>query len=542
MSQAHTSLPSSFTLLLLLLSTYAFGQNLLPNPSFENNTGFPSGPSQFSLANDWSNANGSATPDYYHTNGNSGAQLPNSLLANIPPHSGEAIMGFIARRSSALNTREYLSTILNTPMQVGEPYQVSFYLSNGISSSSANIGVNGIGIYFSESAITQEGANLLSVSPQIIFEDIIFNNEWTLYSFLYTPDSAYTHCVIGNFKSEDDLLIAEFNGSTGNEYAYYFIDDLSLVQLPSFTNTLPLCSGSSTNLAGPEGASLYQWTAADQPSIILGTSQNLVVSPTYNTTYIVSTDIGTNGITVQIYNALEGNFLGNLVNTCDDNQQVKLQVLLEGGGNFLWNTGSTDREITVTSAGLYHVEVDNICGTFSDSAIVTISSPVADLFADTSILCEGDTLILAANTVDASYSWQDGSSSPTFFVTNSGSYWVDIVRDCGTVRRSTYVQKTSCDPACSMVIVNAFSPNNDGINDYFSPISACEVLSFRCYIYDRWGKLIFESLSFSNAWDGTHKGNNCSIGTYAYTIKHESSDAMGRKKVFTESGKLHLIR
>ncbi|MCB9230088.1 MAG: gliding motility-associated C-terminal domain-containing protein [Bacteroidia bacterium] len=65
---------------------------------------------------------------------------------------------------------------------------------------------------------------------------------------------------------------------------------------------------------------------------------------------------------------------------------------------------------------------------------------------------------------------------------------------------------------------NAFTPNNDGINDEFY-LPGLFVETFDLQIFDRWGKLIFESRNPTSGWKGTFKnGQNCPEGVYMYTL------------------------
>ncbi len=59
-------------------------------------------------------------------------------------------------------------------------------------------------------------------------------------------------------------------------------------------------------------------------------------------------------------------------------------------------------------------------------------------------------------------------------------------------------------------IPNAFSPNDDGINDYFMRGEYIE-------IYNRWGQLLYNGI---DGWDGRYKGEKVGNGTYFYVIKN----------------------
>ena len=71
-------------------------------------------------------------------------------------------------------------------------------------------------------------------------------------------------------------------------------------------------------------------------------------------------------------------------------------------------------------------------------------------------------------------------------------------------------------------VPNAFSPNDDGINDYFTIYSNESIKAVRVLrIYNRWGAQVFEGLNFepndeSQGWNGTFRGKVASQGVYAY--------------------------
>ncbi|MDX1666102.1 MAG: gliding motility-associated C-terminal domain-containing protein, partial [Saprospiraceae bacterium] len=97
----------------------------------------------------------------------------------------------------------------------------------------------------------------------------------------------------------------------------------------------------------------------------------------------------------------------------------------------------------------------------------------------------------------------------------------------------------------TLFIPNAFSPNGDGINDFFFPNLRDEqvsrVLSFR--IYNRWGNLVFEALDFdpghsAGRWDGRLNGSLLNTGVFVYRIELELVNG-----TFAEySGDVALIR
>jgi len=73
-----------------------------------------------------------------------------------------------------------------------------------------------------------------------------------------------------------------------------------------------------------------------------------------------------------------------------------------------------------------------------------------------------------------------------------------------------------------LYIPNAFSPNNDGVNDKWEILGINQFSNNEVYIYNRWGELIFYSNGYNTAWDGTYKGEVVSTGDYVYEIRNSS--------------------
>jgi gliding motility-associated-like protein len=93
----------------------------------------------------------------------------------------------------------------------------------------------------------------------------------------------------------------------------------------------------------------------------------------------------------------------------------------------------------------------------------------------------------------------------------------------------------------NVFIPNSFSPNGDGLNDYFLPrlyMKRAYTIS-RLQIFDRWGKAIYNSTGNDIKWDGKYlNGAAADIGTYHYLIVVKFVD--GREQVF--KGDIILIR
>jgi gliding motility-associated-like protein len=86
-------------------------------------------------------------------------------------------------------------------------------------------------------------------------------------------------------------------------------------------------------------------------------------------------------------------------------------------------------------------------------------------------------------------------------------------------------------------VPNAFTPNEDKINDTFKPTGTF-IKTFRMEIYNRWGKKVFESDDIRTGWDGKVDGN---LGTDDYYIYVISARTVAGKDLFRE-GKFVLLK
>lgn len=88
-----------------------------------------------------------------------------------------------------------------------------------------------------------------------------------------------------------------------------------------------------------------------------------------------------------------------------------------------------------------------------------------------------------------------------------------------------------------VITPNAFTPNNDGVNDWFGPLGKVPD-SYSLEIYNQWGQRIYQSAKLNKKWDGTFNGRNQPPGTYVYFIRYK--DVLNHVK--EQKGTFILIR
>ena len=76
----------------------------------------------------------------------------------------------------------------------------------------------------------------------------------------------------------------------------------------------------------------------------------------------------------------------------------------------------------------------------------------------------------------------------------------------------------------TLIMPNAFSPNNDKINDVYMVTSYQNIVEFHAYIFNRWGQKLYEWTDLEGGWDGTYRGNDVKQGTYFVLVKAKGAD------------------
>lgn len=231
--------------------TRTHAQNLVLNPSFEAFSSCPLGPSEFSNATDWNdpfvNSIGDtcSTSDLYNTCnflGAFGVGVPANILGTEPARTGNGYAGIILSEQIAFfgctsfggsNWREYAMGRLASPLVAGQTYCVTFYVSLA---DNAKFATDDIGVHFSNTPFSvscaSAGNGPLPVTPQLVWAGGSLNNAtgWTELQWSYVAMGGEQFITIGNFLNDGATSTTCENSSAINPYAYYYIDDVSVIQ------------------------------------------------------------------------------------------------------------------------------------------------------------------------------------------------------------------------------------------------------------------------------------------------------------------------
>lgn len=248
-------------------------QNLVVNPSFETYAPCPTGPSELINAANWHDpylnivGDTCSTSDLYNacnTFGSFGVDVPVNIMGNQPARTGSGYAGIIIYEGMSLapgdcnslggtGWREYLSGELTSPMSAGQQYCVSFWVSLA---DTVKWGSNNFGVYLSTTPLAincgSVGSNSdlssYGITPQLVYAGapILNTTGWTKLQWTYTAVGGEQYITLGNFYGNSSTNYVCSNVNAMNPYAYYFVDDVSVVSgvcCDTFVDPVPpLCT------------------------------------------------------------------------------------------------------------------------------------------------------------------------------------------------------------------------------------------------------------------------------------------------------------
>ncbi len=210
------------------------------------------------------------------------------------------------------------------------------------------------------------------------------------------------------------------------------------------------------------------------------------------------------------------------------------QLILSVPAGFLayeWNTGATTRQITVTQPGTYTVTVNQQSGAVvcqdTKTFVVSLSNPATITQIITNDWSETNNQIKVAVNGLGNYVFSlDGvnyQSEPVFNNLPYGFYtvYVDDLNDCGEVSQSVYLH----------YYPKYFTPNGDGVNDFWQIKGAVFAKEAKIYILDRYGKLITSFSGNSPGWNGMM--NNQALPSTDYWFVVEMPNGIVHKGHFS---------
>jgi outer membrane protein OmpA-like peptidoglycan-associated protein len=207
----------SLVLLFLVFWVKTQGQNLVPNPSFEQIQDCDLYFDGFPKAKNWRGYN--FTPDLFNICAQSPyLGVPNNVFDRQIPFAGNGYAGILTYHWEYPN--ELIGAKLIQPLKKGEKYEVNFKISRA--ESHAQYATNNIGLLFTNEP--EKAYNCQKV--HINMNEVVAESEvWVMVKGVFLADADYEYLVIGNFFTRSQTKLQRMKGGAF-EAAYYFIDDV----------------------------------------------------------------------------------------------------------------------------------------------------------------------------------------------------------------------------------------------------------------------------------------------------------------------------
>lgn len=241
---------------------------------------------------------------------------------------------------------------------------------------------------------------------------------------------------------------------------------------------------------------------------------------------------------------------------CDGVCNGEIYAVVSGGVqpyNFSWSNQHNGSFLVGLCSGNYSLTVSdaNNC-TKTQQYFVQNLNYVPDLSVSASdtVIFRGQNVGLYANSTSAgSYYWNNSQvlnnnqiQNPIATPIQDGYFSVSFRDSRGCLAADSVfvrVKEVICGEPY-IFIPNAFTPNNDGINDFFKAYFPLNMVTeLYLAVYDRWGNIIFETDNInSQGWDGTYKGEKLGTDVYVFMFRARCLDNME----YVNHGNVTLLR
>lgn len=230
------------TLPLLLFFSYAiFAQNLITNPGFEEIQECDNCQQNRSLNVLEVSSPTTSTTDYFHASLVKDNSVPQNFKGVQEPSEGNAYMG--AYLYAMNDYREYLQLNTTKTLREKHPYRIRFKVSLAETS---KLAVKNMSIVLANRKVRIPNSKVLTSSRLDLEEGLEFyevsltadrsmsdSENWIMMTGEFEAKGFENHILIGNFNSNNNTkLIKAPEQISTSDFAYYFIDDFDLEELP----------------------------------------------------------------------------------------------------------------------------------------------------------------------------------------------------------------------------------------------------------------------------------------------------------------------
>ena len=306
----------------------------------------------------------------------------------------------------------------------------------------------------------------------------------------------------------------------------YLIDFIDAPQAPLSNGNVNVCENQPLlpiSVTVATGEDVQWYTSATSTEIIATGNSFTPTSPGiyYAQSYVQGTECASLSRTPVTLSQLPAPVVTNQVeqrSICINQESIQLNAGITNV-SYLWSTGATTPDITISNAGTYSVTMTNTagCSVTKTFQVTGIASPVV-----ANITTQGENIIID---VENEGNWE-------YSLNGSIYYTQPIFRNQPGGIKTIFVRNTS---GCLPVIIpyyhynipTYFTPNDDGINDYFLLPDATYFNTSFIQVFNRYGKLIASGNGTTFTWDGRFNGKLLPPDDYWYVIEIDNKRITG---------------
>lgn len=235
---------------------------------------------------------------------------------------------------------------------------------------------------------------------------------------------------------------------------------------------------------------------------------------------------------------------------------AEIQMNNLGNYSYFWNTipAQTTNRITAPVSTAYKVKVKNLNNncTYDTTVVIPGYNRIRAFFTtvpSSQCLYSNNALLKIINASEGGttgiWDFGDGNTEPYneqinpthLYKGDTDRYDIKLYISNEGGCKDSFKASICVLDTLSLFIPDAFTPNDDEINDVFK-INSLSIIKLDLKIFNRWGELLFETNDVKKGWTGYYKGNLCPTDYYIYQIKYKGKSTPWKYK----NGVFYLLR
>jgi gliding motility-associated-like protein len=358
------------------------------------------------------------------------------------------------------------------------------------------------------------------------------------YSYLWNTTEKTTSITVAPIVTKSyDVTVSDICFNSTKKTNSVIVMKYQPLQIAAIQNLTEVCPYLPTKvMANPSlGAGFYKYAWSDGTKVVDVNKEAVIKPPkTTNYTLTVTDRCGEKKSISFLYTITSPPLITHIspdTTICNSDSAVLIAGAVGGFGKYTYTwipTNDTTSSILVKpyATSEYFVFVGDACKTFTVRDTVTVyvnKPPVSFTYQGTPITNEEIDFVNLSPKYPK-YNWDFGNGTRSVlrddkvFYQDSSVYDVTLsVEDSAGCKNAT-TQKIQIYYPYSLYVPNTFTPNGDGINDYFMPVTT-SVVTVEFTIFNRWGEVIYYSRDLRPRWDGTCNGVLSPNDIYTYKIQ-----------------------